>query len=287
MSSEVLVSGLPRRIERGREIDRRLKRLDGRASSTWRNRSMVLLAELFDRLAARLPAATPVQCGAHGAEATIRFRRAHPSARAFAIEANPRTFAELTRRAESEGVTTICVGLGAQEGRAVLLIPEQNSASMASFKTQVKARGRVIEELEVPVTTVDALDREHGFEGPIALWIDVEGATAEVLRGAGEVLRRTDLVIVELQDGAIWHEQTTSDEVHRLLASHGLTLVARDWQTGDRLYNGLFVRDSFAADAAPLVSRYWEDALRAPRFLPAGIASLGRRVIARVLGGVR
>lgn len=54
------------------------------------------------------------------------------------------------------------------------------------------------EQVEVPVTTVDALVRQHGLQGRGLLKADVQCAEHLVLEGARETLSRFDVVVLEL-----------------------------------------------------------------------------------------
>lgn len=49
----------------------------------------------------------------------------------------------------------------------------------------------------VPTTTLDALSRRLGLQPPFLLKLDIQGAEADVLRGAAEVLEKTHAVVCE------------------------------------------------------------------------------------------
>ena len=52
--------------------------------------------------------------------------------------------------------------------------------------------------IEVPTVTLDGLAKSLGLAGPFLLKLDVQGAEAEVLHGARDVLRQTHVVICEV-----------------------------------------------------------------------------------------
>ena len=81
-----------------------------------------------------------------------------------------------------------------------------------------------------------------------AMWVDVEGAVAEVFGGATRTLERTDVVIVEVEAVERWIGQRwlAADVVHRLARS-GLQVVARDMQSRWQ-FNILCVRDGLLAE---------------------------------------
>lgn len=248
----------------GRRSLERANRAGIDTATLYRQRSVALLAELFQELCDCFGVETLVECGAMEASASREFRRRNPSRVAVALEANPKTFDRLTRSAIDEGVLALAEGVSDQSGTLKLLIPAKSSTSMASFRRQVKERGTVVDEVLVPVTTLDVLDRRLRFQGPIALWIDVEGVSLQVLKGARSVLERTSLILIEMHDAQIWHGQSDSKEVMQHLREAGFVPLARDFQTGDNLYNVVLARsDSQAPDA--LLSECRKQLTRLPR----------------------
>ena len=53
-------------------------------------------------------------------------------------------------------------------------------------------------KVKVPAVTVDSLSREFGLTPPFLLKLDIQGAELAVLKGAGETLKTTDVVICEI-----------------------------------------------------------------------------------------
>ncbi|MEV4596370.1 FkbM family methyltransferase [Amycolatopsis sp. NPDC049253] len=91
---------------------------------------------------------------------------------------------------------------------------------------------------------VATLDREFAAApGPFAWWMDVEGATEQVLTGAGTFLDRCDLLKIEVEQTPFWQDQWLAADVVKKLGS-GLEPFARDTQTEDQ-HNVLFARKRF------------------------------------------
>ena len=74
------------------------------------------------------------------------------------------------------------------------------------------------------------------------MWIDVEGAIAQVLAGAEHVLADTDLLLCELESGSLWKDQMLAVDVIDSLRDKGLVPVARDFQAALQI-NVLFIRE--------------------------------------------
>ena len=66
----------------------------------------------------------------------------------------------------------------------------------------------------VPITTLDVIVREHALEGPFLIKIDVQGFEMEVLAGAEETLKQTDLLILE---ASLWGDVKRKGVVPKLL----------------------------------------------------------------------
>ena len=76
------------------------------------------------------------------------------------------------------------------------------------------------------------------------LWIDVEGATKRVLDGALNVLKKTQVIFVELENFPFWRNASSMEEVIQLLANLEFVPLARDSEYGDHQFNMLFVASS-------------------------------------------
>ena len=98
------------------------------------------------------------------------------------------------------------------------------------------------QEVSVEATTIDTFFGDHPFES-CAMWVDVEGASEMVLSGASQVLLKTDVVIIEVEDREYWEGQWLRPDVMEYFYQHGLMPMSRDFQSR-YLYNIVFVRQS-------------------------------------------
>jgi FkbM family methyltransferase len=85
--------------------------------------------------------------------------------------------------------------------------PEPGTAQMAVHRTWLMSsmlggwKGHDAADVtprEVPVVRLDDVREERGLEGPFVVKVDVEGGELRVLDGAEEVLRDTELVLLEV-----------------------------------------------------------------------------------------
>jgi FkbM family methyltransferase len=93
---------------------------------------------------------------------------------------------------------TVCqVALGAAPGRAALYVPsEPEHTAGASLGRGVHVHLDTARELEVEVTTLDALAQREGLKDVALVKVDVEGMEPAVLQGGRELLRRDRPVLI-------------------------------------------------------------------------------------------
>lgn len=248
-------------VARSAELTKRLL-ADRAAVKAWRWSTNAALVDLFHELCETAGIEAFFECGAHAAEASMRFLRNSSGGRAVAVEANPYVYERFTRVAESHGVTTLNVGLGAQPGFLDLRIPNKRHAAeptvpYASFLSHKDEREWPSETVRCEVTTLDAVMTMVSRRSATALWIDVEGSAGEVLRGAEEALRSgcVKLVMVEVETKQLWNGQMLFSDVQDYLASFQLLPVARDAQMGNTQFNVVFAKE-LDARSLELVESY-------------------------------
>ncbi|MEW2500538.1 FkbM family methyltransferase [Amycolatopsis sp. NPDC047767] len=203
-----------------------------------------------------------VEAGAFEAETSLRVAEAVPECTVVAFEANPYVHRKFTAATDfaARGVDYRHQALASEPGEVTFLVIT-DSASLADdrvegYNSLLRRRGDdwlgdvEYEEVTVAATT---LDREFAAApGPFALWMDVEGATEQVLSGAGTFLDRCDLLKIEVEETPFWQDQWLAADVVEKLRQHGLEPFARDTQTEDQ-YNVLFARKRFLpADLEPV-----------------------------------
>ncbi len=96
------------------------------------------------------------------------------------------------------GSIAIQAAAGPEAGEADFKICPKLSGS--SFL--LKSRGSTVRR--VPVVTLDGVVQEHALEGPFVIKLDVQGFELEVLKGAVETLKQTDIVIAE---ASLWADR--------------------------------------------------------------------------------
>lgn len=236
-------------------LEERLLKCDAQARAlgenfyrAWRRMTEQELEDLFFIACRDAGVLSLIECGAHGAEASMRFVEEDPDRIALAFEANPFTFKKRTIHAASPQVIPMNQGVGAEPATLLLRIPDKHgtgskTSPMASFLSE--SSSREYSTVEVLVTTVDLAASASSLRTPLALWIDVEGYGAEVLNGGSSSLSEDVVVVlIEASGAGKWVGEMPVDGIIQQLRSHGLREFARDCsKSNNSQYNLLFVRD--------------------------------------------
>jgi FkbM family methyltransferase len=102
------------------------------------------------------------------------------------------------------------------------------------------------EEREIPITTLDALRVERGWQPPFGLKLDVEGAEHHVIGGATGLLEETQFVIAEVNVWRSFEGSYSFAEFIALMDSHRFRLCdvvdGVKWHTGEVAWLDLLFR---------------------------------------------
>lgn len=187
------------------------------------------------RRAVDLPGATLIDVGANIgafcflAADVLRAR----GGRAFAVEPLARNsrFFEESLRANRLGDVIELLPVAAGDAEGTLLLEEQRSGEIANARPLTWTKEDAPAAARVPMTTLDALVREHGIANVQFLKLDIEGAELFALRGAVMLLQtQRPLVYAELHREFMAANGTTFDDVAAFAASveYDLQFLGRD-----------------------------------------------------------
>lgn len=231
-----------------------------------RNRGARLLVDLFHDLTHLTAATLLIECGAREAEASVRFIREGSDRRAIAFEANPWTYEQMTSRSIGPRLVALPEGLGVQPGKLALQVPAKQdemapTPGNGSFLPRTKATTTL--SVLVPVTTLDLVAERFSVAEPVALWVDVEGFSREVLMGGSRLLNDfVEIALVEVEEHRYWDGGALEDEITAIMESAGLVPAARDLQYVGQ-FNTLYLRRRHVGASQDKINRYSRRAFRA------------------------
>ena len=189
-----------------------------------------------------------IEAGAKDARTSLRARRYLEKSEIVAFEANPHNYARFrsNKRLEQGGIRYLNYALSEKTGSLTFKIRKErdglalnpiagNNSILAAME-----QGVVYEDVTVPSIALD--DYFEGNVKECCLWVDVEGATKEVLGGAGRLLEQTNFIIVQVEDRPLWEGQWLRTDLNQYLFGKGFIAIARDFQSRYQ-YNIIYVKD--------------------------------------------
>jgi len=178
------------------------------------------LATLFDRRRAQVI----FDVGANRGQTSRQLTSTLPGAKIWAFEPNPSIFSELQRNvADLENVTTVNMALGDSQTQARLKITGSSLNTSLLTYSREDGTDRIIQEVDVPVSTLDKFCSEHGIDSVDLLKTDVQGYDLRVLQGAEQMLQagRIHAVFSEVLFRHIYDGQCNFEDVYRYLMPFG------------------------------------------------------------------
>jgi FkbM family methyltransferase len=164
---------------------------------------------------------TVIDVGA--ADGTPALYDSFPQARHVLIEPLREFEEDLARLTRAHDAYFLATAVGSTTGKTKIFV-DQDDPLMSSVLKTVVPRQR-LSEREVPITTLDALMQEGGWEGPFGLKIDAEGFEREVVEGATALLEETEFVIAELSLSERFEGSSSSRDFIALLDHRGFTVL--------------------------------------------------------------
>jgi FkbM family methyltransferase len=231
-----------------------------------RQHSVDCLTNLYFELIDAFGIERHLEIGAKEASASQRALGCGTVREAIAFEANPGVHRRFGDSCSKLGVTYEHLAIGEADGTARLHVGRRKNGGLvsngkASLVAYKRSRSR---QVDVPMRSLDSYLTERSAPGSNAMWIDVEGAYAAVLRGASATLASTKVLIIELESAELYPGQEwLSLDACKYLRSVGLLPIARDVQSRQQ-FNVLFVRETLAGTSEFATARRgWKRALRA------------------------
>jgi FkbM family methyltransferase len=146
-----------------------------------------------------------------------------PKARHVLIEPLREFEEDLRRIMATHDAYFLSTAVGSTTGKTKIFVDQEDPLMSSVLKTVVPRQR--ISEREVPITTLDALMRQEGWEAPFGLKIDAEGFEREVIEGARALLLETEFVIAELSLSERFEGSSSSRDFIALLESRGFTVL--------------------------------------------------------------
>jgi 2-O-methyltransferase len=182
----------------------------------------------FRRLLPRRP--TIIEIGAHDGSTTEGLRRLFPRGRILAFEPEPRAIVKFRARPALKAVTLVESAVSDRNGETIFYCSggrppgyvgdEWDASGSIRKPTGVISAYPWIafnRQIVVPVVPLDDEVKRQQIDAVDLIWVDVQGAEKDVIRGASETLKRTHYLYTECIDYEEYENQLGLQELRDLL----------------------------------------------------------------------
>jgi FkbM family methyltransferase len=192
-------------------------------------------------------------------EDSIRYSRLFSNARIYAFEPLPHNLEMIKFQIEkynAKNVSFFQIALGDEIGEADFFIssgqqdktvPKEDwdfgnkSSSLLAPHENIKQIFPWLEfseKIKVPVNTLENFCAQHGVQKIDFIHLDVQGAELKVLLGAGDNIKKINVVWMEVENIPLYEGQPLKQDVENFMRKHGFVKVvdAVSDQAGDQLY---------------------------------------------------
>lgn len=181
------------------------------------------LSDTFAKMQKGLDPDLAIEIGAHAAEFS-NFMAKEYGIKALAFEVGKDIY-NLYKDTMHSLVSYINCAISDADGTATFFVRESSTKPFNGIK-------EVIGDFAAPYEKVnsyklDTYVKDYEFSNA-CLWIDVEGASREVLVGATETLKKTSSIFMETEDRSWWKDQWLTEDVINYLESLGFTKIASE-----------------------------------------------------------
>ena len=163
---------------------------------------------------------TVIDVGA--ADGTPSLYDTFPDAYHFALEPLQENEAALEKWKNKYRLDYVITAAGSTEGKIKFNVHTDHLAGSSLLKEQTPEFDGV--EREVPIQTLDKLCKDRNLKGPFLLKIDTQGSELEVLKGASEVLKDTEYIVLEMSFFEFYKGQPIIEDIIIFLKEKGFTL---------------------------------------------------------------
>lgn len=200
------------------------------------------LAKSFVSLQARLKPDYIIEVGAREASFSLQAKKASSDSHVFAFEANPHVYKEYSRKCKRKGINYLQAGVSNVTGKMNFKVDSSKDTKDGSHSFLTRVNTESYEEISVECTTLDDFFMPKLAESDnVAIWIDAEGLSGQVLEGATRLLSNVQSIFIEVEHKTFWESQVLSGDIIKILELHDFLLMGRDFEYFPVQENFLFI----------------------------------------------
>lgn len=198
-------------------------------------KSNVLLQKSFLKVLKKLNIHNLIEIGASNAEISQIFTKSDKNI-AWAIEANPYTYNEKTKRHKSKNLHTFNFAIGNQSGETEIYIPfnteEKQNLTPGNASLLKPLFERNFLKVKIEIETLDQFIKDERILKSIGLWVDVEGASINVIVGGKKELNKEliEVIFIEVEHRNFWEMGTSFNNLDSTLKELDFCVLAKDYE---------------------------------------------------------
>ena len=173
---------------------------------------------------------TVIDVGANVGQFAVASSKLFPNVSVHSFEPNPNCVALLRKHVGSLGnVMVHPIALGDIEGEAAFHVNSHSHSSsilpLTSNHLEAFPDAREVSAIQVKVSTLDKVFSGIKLTAPVLLKLDVQGYEAQALRGAVNILKRVDYVVLEASFKPMYEGEMLFMEVAQLMGEYGFDFL--------------------------------------------------------------
>ena len=214
------------------------------------------MVDLFFLIQEEVKPKISIEVGANSAEFSKKIKQDQTDIKSWAFEANPYVHKHYADSLQNAGVEYINAAITNKIGKTRFLIQE---AYLNNGEWDGKRINRIIgnnsllirdqddvlySAPKIDCHTLDGFFIDSGIlnsNDTVCIWIDVEGATEQVLSSSNKTLKQADSIFIEVEDFKFWQDQWLAEDVIKFLVSQDFVPIARDYEY-EKQNNYIFIK---------------------------------------------
>ena len=214
------------------------------------------LVNLFFLIQEEVKPKISIEVGANSAEFSKKIKQDQTNIKSWAFEANPYVHKHYANSLQDAGIEYINAAITNKIGKTRFLIQE---AYLNNGEWDGKRINRIIgnnsllirdqddvlySAPKIDCHTLDGFFIDSGIlssNDTVCMWIDVEGATEQVLSSSNKTLKQADSIFIEVEDFKFWQDQWLAEDVIKFLVSQDFIPIARDYEY-EKQNNYIFIK---------------------------------------------
>ena len=214
------------------------------------------LVDLFFLIQEEVRPKISIEVGANSAEFSKKIKQDHTNIKSWAFEANPYVHKHYADSLQDAGVEYINSAITNKIGKTRFLIQEgylnngewdgkRINRIIGNNSLLIRDQDDVLYSApKIDCNTLDGLFIDSGIlnsNDTVCMWIDVEGATEQVLSNSNKTLKQSDSIFIEVEDFKFWQDQWLAEDVIEFLVSQDFVPIARDYEY-EKQNNYIFIK---------------------------------------------